>query len=444
MLRGIILFLSLFLTFTQVHAFELILPAEKKSIVNTNYAFFVGKAKNGESITINDEHIYVAPNGAFAHTVKLKDGENRIFIRSTYGMQVYRLYKNKPTESNEIQTDEFAIGKVTVKCDNTPLRSTPIDGGLNRMGHLFAGTDLLINGSHGAFYRVFLSEKKYGWIMKKDVVPKDCDTLEPADFINMKTERYKNATVQSIEFSKKLAYTIEDNDKEIILRIYNPELAIDSVYNLNIPKPEKYTYKVTLDGGKYTLKVRQLPESIKDCTIVIDAGHGGSEKGAIGCLGDEEKDINLKIAEELSRELQKSGANVVMTRECDGFVDLNERVRIATENDADIFVSIHLNSIGDIPMDIHKNRGTGVYYFNNNSKELAKCVENSTTSALKTRKDGVKTASFAVIRPTNYVGILVETAYMTNPLDSVLYTSDNFAHNAAIGIAEGIKDFLSK
>ena len=82
----------------------------------------------------------------------------------------------------------------------------------------------------------------------------------------------------------------------------------------------------------------------------------------MGCLGDAEKDINLKIALELQKLLKNMGANVIMTRECDGTISLNDRIKIAHENDADIFVSIHLNSIGDVPINIHKNKGTSVYY----------------------------------------------------------------------------------
>ena len=93
-------------------------------------------------------------------------------------------------------------------------------------------------------------------------------------------------------------------------------------------------------------------------------------------------------------------------------------------------------------MDIHKNRGTSVYYFNDESEELANYLLDSVTSTLKTRNDGVRTASFAVIRPSDYLGVLVETAYMTNPLDSVLYTSPDFCENAAKGIAKGIEEFV--
>ena len=442
MKKELLTLLLLFCGVSQSFAYELVLPREKSSITGANYAFFVGKASNSETISINGNPIYVASNGAFAHSVKLKEGENRVVIRSNYNTQVYKFYKNAQTKGTECPITDFDIKPVVVNHDNVPLRNTPVDGGLNRIAHLFKGTTVLINGTKGDFYRVFLSKDKTAWIAKKDV---DCETAgEVASFINMKSEKFKNATIQTIAFSKNLPYTIEEKDKEILFKVYNPELSDNSVYTLNIPKPEKYYYNIDLQDGVYTFKVSELPQSLEDVTIVVDAGHGGSEKGAIGCLGDEEKDINLKIALELQERLKLMGANVVMTRECDGNVSLNDRVDIAKKNDANIFVSVHLNSIGDIPMNIHKNRGTSVYYFNANSKKLAETVEKTVSASAGTRKDGVRTASFAVIRPYNYVGILVETAYMTNPCDSVLYKSENFAYNVAKGIADGIAEFVNK
>ncbi len=435
----LILFLSVVM---HAYAFELIRPTEKKSIVNTNYAFFYGKAKGYESISINDERVYIAPNGAFAHSVKLKDGENRIMVRSTYGMQIYNIYKNT-IKNQEIPTEDFSPRKAYVKCDNTPLRSTPVDAGLNRMSHLYQGTSLLINGSKGSFYRVFLSKNKQGWIAKDAVVVVNSDSEGMGEFLGMNSERFKNAIIQTISFTKRLPYTIEDTDKEILFRVYNPELSEDSVYNINIPKPDKYIYSVKMDEGEYTFKVKKLTENINECTIVVDAGHGGAEKGAIGCLGDEEKDINLNIAIQLAQMLKAEGFNVIMTRDYDSNLSLNDRVQIAKDNEADIFVSIHLNSIPDIPMDIHKNRGTSVYYFNKNSKDLAESLVKNVTKTLGTRDDGVRTASFAVIRPTNYIGVLVETAYMTNPLDSVIYGSKDFAQKAAKGICNGILEYFN-
>lgn len=445
MRKLILLFLILFLSINSTFAYELVLPREKKTIVNTNYAFFVGKAGKTEVLTINDEKIYIAPNGAFAYSVKLKSGENRIALKSNYSTQIYKIYKNSPMQSVKPELIEFQPKLYVVKKDNTPLRNTPIDYGMNRISHLFEGTNLLINGEKGGFYRVFLSKNKEAWIDKNSVMEANFEICPK--FITMDSETFKNATKHTIEFTEKLPYTIEESDKEIIFKVYNSVVADDSVYTINIKKPDKYSFQTSLCGGKYDFKVTELPktenQTLEGITITVDAGHGGTEKGAIGCLGDKEKDINLKIATELKDILSQMGANVVMTRECDGNISLDDRVKIARENCSDIFVSIHLNSIADIEMNVHKNRGTSVYYYNPNSKKLAQSIEKTVTEQIGTRKDGVRTASFAVIRPTDYVGVLVEVAYMTNPIDSVLYTKEDFPRNTARAVADGILNYIT-
>lgn len=442
----LIFFLSLFCFINGAFAYDLVLPKEKKTYVSTNYAFFVGKAKKHEHITINDESVYVAPNGAFAHTIKLKNGENRIFFRTNYNTHVYKVYKMPKPDPTKPVLEEFSPYRVIVNKDNTPLRNTPIDYGMNRISHLFEGTNLIVNGQKGDFYRVKLSKKEEGWISKSSVTKSDEGSFDPK-YRTMKSETFKNCSVHTLEFSEKLPYTIEETGNEILFKVYNPFLKEDSVYTVNIRKPEKYYYKTISSNGVYVFKVNELPycdnNTLEGLTITVDAGHGGSEYGAVGCLGDNEKDINLSIANELKDILRQMGACVVMTRECDGFISLDDRVKMAKDNCSDIFVSIHLNSIPDIKFDVHKNRGTSVYYYNPNSKNLAKYVEESVTSAICTKKEGIKTASFAVIRPTDYLGILVENAYMTNPMDTMIYKSENFPRNTARGIAEGILNYVN-
>ena len=205
---------------------------------------------------------------------------------------------------------------------------------------------------------------------------------------------------------------------------------------------------MNLCNGVYYLKVSEVlienPKTLDGLTITIDAGHGGSEKGAIGCLGTQEKDINIEVATELKNRLCLLGANVVMTRIEDETLSIDERIDIAKENCADIFISIHHNSIPDVEFDAHKHKGTSVYYYNKNSKRLAEFVKNSVISKLGTRDDGVRTASFGVIRPTEYIGVLVELAYMINPSDTLLYTSEGFATQAANAIAEGLLKFVEE
>ncbi len=443
MRKLLILIITLILA-SPLYAYEMVLPKEKQFVTTDKYAFFVGKAGHNESIYINDEKIYIAPNGAFAHSVKLKNGDNRIALRSNYSMRIYKIRKNQPAEKIKPKLTEYPPELYQVINDNTPLRSTPIDYGMNRISHLFAGTKLIIDGEEGDFYRVFLSKDKIGWI-DKNAIEKVDEDYKVSKFIKMHSKTYKNALLHTIKFSDKLPYTIEETDDEVLFRVYNPQASEDSVYTMNIKKPAKYMYKTTLKDGLYEFKVISLtvPEkSLENLNIFIDAGHGGNELGAVGCLGDNEKDINMKIANELKAKLSKMGANVFMSRECDGFVSLDDRVSMAKENNTDIFVSIHLNSIPDIKMDIHKNRGTSVYYYNPNSKALAESVLNSITNEIKTRDDGVRTASFAVIRPADYIGILIETAYMTNPLDSMIYKEADFPKTTANAIADGILNYV--
>lgn len=441
----IILFFTIILGINSVFAYDLVLPKEKKSVSNTEYIFFVGKAKPNEVMAINDEKVYIASNGAFAHSVKLKDGENRIIVKSNFNTQVYKVYKDKSEKLVEPEFIEYDPQLYRVKKDNTPLRETPVDYGMNRLSHLFKDTVVIVNGQKGDFYRVFLTKNKEAWIAKNALESAEMISEAPR-FITMNSKTFKNASIHTIEFTEKLPYIIEESEKDIVFKVYNPFISDDTTYTVNIKKPKKYSYKTISSNGVYVFKVSETPicetQTLEGLTIAIDAGHGGSEKGAIGCLGDFEKDINLQIANELKDILCLMGANVVMTRECDGNITLDDRVKLAQSNDSNIFISIHLNSIGDIKMDIHKNRGTSVYYYNPNSKELAKSLEESVSKALGTRRDGTKTASFAVIRPTDYIGVLVEVAYMTNPLDSILYKQEEFPRETAKAIADGILNFI--
>ncbi len=438
-----ILFLLLF-SGIRVFGYEIFYPSEKNYTTTYDYGLFVGKARSSESITINNEKVFVASNGAFAHSVKLREGDNRVFIRSNYSTKVYNICKKKEVTKVQPEFKEVVEHVVLVNKDNVPLRSAPEDIGFNIISYLFKDTRVIINGEKGNYYRVFLSKDKFAWILKSDIIEFVNADKTPASFINTESQKYKNASIQTISFTKNLPYTVEDGEKEILFRVYNPELSENSVYTLNILKPRNYFYNVTLKDGLYTFKVSEVPKNLEDLTVVIDAGHGGTEGGAVGCLGDREKDINLRIALELQNILKEKGVNVIMTRECDGTISLKDRVKLAKENDADIFISIHLNSIGNIHLNRFQNRGTSVYYFNKNSKELATILEKSIPKSAGTQRDGVKTASLAVIRPANYVGVLIETAYMINPLDSLLYSQEDFAKNVAKGILDGIKSFISE
>ncbi len=170
--------------------------------------------------------------------------------------------------------------------------------------------------------------------------------------------------------------------------------------------------------------------------IAVDPGHGGKDPGAV--VGDyKEKDINLNIALKIRDILVKENIGVIMTRDKDETVDLQQRCDIANKSKADYFISIHCNSFTD-----PSANGTETYAYPRSlaGRNLAQYVQNEIVEMLKTTNRGVKYESFYVLKHTVMPAILVETAFMSNPqnLDLLLQKPDAFAQ----GIANGTIKFL--
>ena len=217
-------------------------------------------------------------------------------------------------------------------------------------------------------------------------------------------------------------------------------------------------------------------------TIVIDPGHGGRDPGAKGLRGTEEKDITLKVGLKLRDLLKRQpGVRVMMTRDRDVFVELEDRAKYANNLEADLFVSIHVNS--------HPQRtvkGIEIYHFGEAKDQRAlevaarengtplsstgvgweylvadllttKKIEESLELAWTTKEamvahmnghyatvdHGVKTAPFYVLRFTSMPSILAEIAYVSNPSEETLLRTDTFVNRVAESLNDGVKAFLS-
>lgn len=176
--------------------------------------------------------------------------------------------------------------------------------------------------------------------------------------------------------------------------------------------------------------------------IAIDAGHGGSDTGAIG-NGLLEKEINLSIALKVESLLKQKGIQVVMTRNNDTFISLDGRVAKAVNANADSFVSIHTNSSTS-----PDPSGTETYYStaatrSENSKQLATFIQNRLYPALGTKDRKVKTADFRVIYKTPLPATLVELGFISNSSDSSKLASGYYRNKAAEAIALGIEDYYN-
>ncbi|MEI4832087.1 N-acetylmuramoyl-L-alanine amidase [Bacillus sp. FJAT-53711] len=180
-------------------------------------------------------------------------------------------------------------------------------------------------------------------------------------------------------------------------------------------------------------------------TIVVDAGHGGKDSGAV-YKGIFEKDIALSVSLKLQKLLENSGMHVVMTRATDTFIELSDRVKISNKNKADIFVSVHVNS-ADSPA----AAGIETLYNPDHPKsnqvyKLASAVQKSLIANTGGKSRGVKERpELRVLKGDNQaLPILVETGFITNTEDRLSITSNNYQNKLSQSIFEGIQNYLSR
>ncbi|WP_391202093.1 SH3 domain-containing protein [Psychrobacillus sp. L4] len=177
--------------------------------------------------------------------------------------------------------------------------------------------------------------------------------------------------------------------------------------------------------------------TLKGLTLVIDAGHGGNDRGTTGALGTDEKDITLLTAELLASKLQAAGANVMMTRESDVYVDLRKRVSIAHQAAADAFISLHYDAIEN--SSVH---GFTTYYMHDYQKELASYVHKELGNMVSLNNRGVQQGNYLVLRENKQKAILIELGYLSNPSEERQLTTAQFREQATLGIYNGVINYF--
>ena len=209
-------------------------------------------------------------------------------------------------------------------------------------------------------------------------------------------------------------------------------------------------YKIEYKENRLFLSIRKSPaiaaspqSPVKDLTIVLDPGHGGTEDtGAVSPLGIFEKDVNLSWAKFLAEQLLAAGARVRMTRSDDRVVSLADRMNIAVNENAYMFISLHNNAVGP-DGDPARARGAAVFYNTPQSKELAWAIYPYLVN-LGLEPRGRSFTSFFVNRNTAMPAVLVEGAFITSPDDEQLLMSNVFLQKMAKAVLTGIEDYLRK
>jgi N-acetylmuramoyl-L-alanine amidase len=179
---------------------------------------------------------------------------------------------------------------------------------------------------------------------------------------------------------------------------------------------------------------RASKDSGSSITVVIDAGHGGHDRGGIPGQSVAEKEMTLDVALRLKKALAASGYRVVMTRDSDVFVPLATRVAIANSYSNAIFVSIHFNSA--------KRAGAGgieTYFYNRESLPLASAIHYFVAGGAPSSNRNVRRRGYYVLRKATVPAVLVECGFLTNPTEAAYAQTVSYRQKLAEEIAAGVR-----
>ncbi|MFC4557706.1 N-acetylmuramoyl-L-alanine amidase [Virgibacillus kekensis] len=301
-----------------------------------------------------------------------------------------------------VSAESEGKGMYIVETDQVDMKTAPATDA-ETVGILVRGDKLTIFDQKNGYVKTFYSGKRV-WVASQHIAP-------------VKKETPKNTK------------TPETNETES-------------------PKPDKESKSA--DTSNKELKVAEAPE-LKSATIevssvgplsghhiVIDAGHGGNDSGAVA-EGVNEKSLTLSTALLAAEELQRQGATVTLTRTNDRFLSLEERVTISHSKSADIFISFHYNAYRDPSVG-----GINTFYYGNEELQLATIVQDSLISHVKLDNRGAKTGNFHVIRENNDLALLVELGFMTNPEELDTIKTDKYQEEVAAAIADGLIDYYKQ
>lgn len=283
----------------------------------------------------------------------------------------------------------------------------------------------------------------------------------------------KSLSVKNIQKNSQLAFTL--NEGYSTSEVFHDTDSDDLIITIHNKLLSNAALNLTKNIEKWNLN-----------TVVIDAGHGGKDPGAIGINGVKEKDINLAIAIKLGALIEKEldGTNVVYTRSTDKFVELYKRGKLANENNGKLFISIHCNSTPRKPtnrsgfeiyllrpgrtteaISIAERENSVIEYEDNPSRyqeltdenfilvsmahssymryseQFSDLLNKQFTKSLSIPSQGIKQAGFYVLVGASMPNVLIETGFLSNRKDAEYLSSKKGQQSIAQSIFEAVKEF---
>lgn len=407
---------------------------------------------------------------AFAADVparSLHDGATLYVARATDTLRYALL---RPDLLDTLYTRLVRAGDIPIRPDtDRVVIGRPVPGGTYKW-FLLPGTMLEMTGKMAGFTRVKLDSGLEIWIADSDVVPVPAGTPSPQR--TTLNARVRSApewvdVVIPIQGGERPAWFVDEGARSLSLTLYGTrantdiinyaendtllhtvewQQVLDDRAELDIAlRQPVYGYLVMWDSGNFVLRVRRRPaidrgNPLRGLTIAVDPGH--PPIGATGPTGLYEGNAVLPIAEKVRALLEQRGARVVMTRTTNDPVDLGLRPIIARRENANAFVSIHLNAYGDGTNPLVAANGSGTYFFHSFSEPLARPVERGLVKHMGLPNLGVYYDNLAVVRPSWMPMVLTEGAFVIIPEQEAALRTPEFQARYAQGIVDGLEEYF--
>jgi N-acetylmuramoyl-L-alanine amidase len=398
-------------------------------------------------------------------TDSLINDKLNIFLRDNNNNSTVYQTSNRYT----VQHNELLTGRTIDKM--TYLNVSPEGDrlGPEKAGYLDKGVLLHIAGRQGDYYRVKLSRGNYAYIPEPLVDTATLPDAVPLSIVN-EAKVYSDATYDyvSVGLSEKLPYisTQQVNPGKIVVDIHGaysdqsdfiPEMrSTPEISGVNwqqvqpdvfrvvisLTHGQPWGYQIYYENNRLTIKIKRPPSKLqlRGLTIGLDAGHGGSNVGALGAVGTYEKQLTLAITMLLKDALEKEGVRVLTTRTADKFVGNEDRLSYYRQANPDLLLSIHLNSSVN-PVDV---KGTATYYKHNFCQPLNLAIHQRLLETGLGDFGNNANFNFVLNMPTEFPNTLIETLFLSNPEDEMHVLDPNFRKQMVDKIVLGLKDFLAQ
>lgn len=427
------------------------------------------------SVWINRQKARVYPHGAFVGRVELADGRNTITLTARLAettvmdsVVVYRL----PEASREIAPfSAWPVSRIAYTNRETTLWNVAAEGAaiavipdsipLTVIGRQAGRCKIRLSAAQSAF----VDEQDLDWVpLQDDLAP--AAVAAPLIYIGREWIRLSMRVDHAIPFMWN--QSLEPAGLELTL--YGAYLASQWItmpeavselkaiswtqpeenvirWRIDLAQKQQWGHRVRFADGFLHLEIRRTPvagsvagQPLQGLVIAVDAGHGGSELGAISPIGLEEKQINLLWAGYLKEQLEVNGARVVLTRDRDTTMTVSDRLRTARKANAQLYICLHNNSVGPA-VDAATVRGSSTYFTVPQNQALARTVYRHLLST-GLRPYGCIQNGYTTTRMRDMPVVLVEGVFLSSPDDEQLIMRTAFLRRMAKAVSSGIVDYV--